>query len=68
MPGSRLELFEGAGHFPHRTHPERFVEILYDFLATTTPAQHSAEQWRALLCGGRTELTARQVADLSTAA
>lgn len=34
LPASRLELFEGAGHFPHVSEPERFTEVLLDFLAT----------------------------------
>ncbi len=33
FPGSRVELFEGAGHFPHLDDPERFVAVLRDFLA-----------------------------------
>jgi pimeloyl-ACP methyl ester carboxylesterase len=49
MPGSRLEIFEGAGHFPFHTDPARFVTALEDFLATTEPATWSAEQWRELL-------------------
>jgi pimeloyl-ACP methyl ester carboxylesterase len=49
MPGSRLEVFEGAGHFPFHTDPARFVAVLEDFLATTEPARWSAEQWRQLL-------------------
>jgi pimeloyl-ACP methyl ester carboxylesterase len=35
---SRLEIFPGAGHFPHRDDPLRFVEVLRDFLASTEPA------------------------------
>ena len=38
MPGSRLEIFENVGHFPHAEEPERFAEVLLDFLATTEPA------------------------------
>jgi pimeloyl-ACP methyl ester carboxylesterase len=38
MPGSRLEIFEGVGHFPHAEEPERFARVLLDFLATTEPA------------------------------
>jgi pimeloyl-ACP methyl ester carboxylesterase len=53
MPGSRLETFEDAGHFPHQADPTRFVAVLDDFLATTSPASYSAEQWRALLRQGR---------------
>lgn len=38
IPGSRLEIFEGVGHYPHCEAPERFVEVLVDFIATTAPA------------------------------
>jgi len=68
MPGCRLEVFEGAGHFPHRTHPERFVRLLYDFLDSTEPASYSSEQWRTLLSGGRAGLTAREVTATHVAA
>ncbi len=34
LPGSRVELFVGAGHFPHLDEPERFAEVLRDFLAS----------------------------------
>ncbi len=37
LPGSRLEIFEGAQHFPHAEQPDRFAEVLADFVATTTP-------------------------------
>jgi len=53
MPGSRLEVFDGAGHFPFHAEPERFVEVLEDFLTTSRPADWSLEQWRELLRGGR---------------
>jgi pimeloyl-ACP methyl ester carboxylesterase len=53
MPGSRLEVFEGAGHFPFHTDPERFVRVLEDFCATTKPSEWGVEQWRALLRAGR---------------
>ena len=29
---SRVVLFEGAGHFPHLDHPERFAQLLSDFM------------------------------------
>jgi pimeloyl-ACP methyl ester carboxylesterase len=35
IAGSRLELFEGAGHFPHLNQPERFARVLADFQSTT---------------------------------
>ncbi|HET7761665.1 MAG TPA: alpha/beta fold hydrolase [Phycicoccus sp.] len=31
----QVELFEGAGHFPHLDDPDRFVEVLRDFIDTT---------------------------------
>jgi pimeloyl-ACP methyl ester carboxylesterase len=53
MPGSRLEVFAGAGHFPHHYDPQRFLDVLRDFLKTTAPARHSATEWRARLIRGR---------------
>ena len=49
MPGSRLEIFEGARHFPHRNDPLRFVAVLSDFLATTEPAKVDPEVMRRRL-------------------
>ena len=39
IPGSRLEIFEGVGHYPHCEAPERFVEVLSEFIETTVPAR-----------------------------
>lgn len=33
IAGSRVELFEGAGHFPHLDEPERFAQMLGAFIA-----------------------------------
>ncbi|MGW0085212.1 alpha/beta fold hydrolase [Streptomyces sp. NPDC003393] len=49
MPGSRLEIFEEAGHFPFRSDPDRFLSVLRDFIDTTEPASFSPEQWRQML-------------------
>jgi pimeloyl-ACP methyl ester carboxylesterase len=38
MPGSRLEILDGAGHFPQLERPAAFARLLSDFLATTKPA------------------------------
>ena len=56
MPGSRLELFENAGHFPFRTDPQRFTSLLHDFISTTEPAHFSPEEWRLMLRGRRPTL------------
>jgi pimeloyl-ACP methyl ester carboxylesterase len=46
MPASRLEIFEGSGHFPHRDSPERFASLLMDFIGTTEPAAVSIDRIR----------------------
>jgi pimeloyl-ACP methyl ester carboxylesterase len=46
IPGSRLEIFEGTGHFPHCERPDRFVEVLVDFMDTTAPSTTSVSEWR----------------------
>jgi pimeloyl-ACP methyl ester carboxylesterase len=33
IEGSRVEVFERAGHFPHLDDPERFVRLLSEFIA-----------------------------------
>ena len=51
MPGSRLELFDRAGHFPHLDEPLRFVRVLRDFVARTAPAEIRPEDARELMLG-----------------
>jgi pimeloyl-ACP methyl ester carboxylesterase len=51
MPGSRLEIFEGVGHFPQVEVPAQFVAVLNGFIATTEPAHIDAEARRSLLTG-----------------
>jgi pimeloyl-ACP methyl ester carboxylesterase len=53
MPGSRLEIFDEAGHFPHHQDPERFVDLLHDFIASTDPVDFDSDRWRTLLRAGR---------------
>ena len=38
LPSSRVEIFEGVGHFPHCEDPDRFVRVLTDFIDSTEPA------------------------------
>ena len=53
LPGSRLELFDGVGHYPHCEDPEKFVRVLEAFVDATEPARVSARRWRELLTSGR---------------
>jgi pimeloyl-ACP methyl ester carboxylesterase len=39
LPGSRLEVFDEAGHFPQLHEPVRFGQTLIDFIETTEPTQ-----------------------------
>jgi pimeloyl-ACP methyl ester carboxylesterase len=49
VPGSRLELFPNSGHFPQLDEPQRFLDVLVDFIDSTEPAALGAERWRELL-------------------
>ena len=49
MPGSRLELFEHAGHFPHLDDPLRFTRLLRTFVAETEAAHVQPERARELM-------------------
>ncbi len=52
VPGSRLELFPNAGHFPHLDDPLRFVGLLIDFIETSEPAEVHAGRWSELMRNG----------------
>jgi len=52
LPASRLEIFAGAGHFPHHDDPDRFVALMRRFVATTEPARHDRDAWRERLRQG----------------
>jgi pimeloyl-ACP methyl ester carboxylesterase len=51
IPGSRLEVFEDAGHFPHLCDPERFARVLRGFIHSTSPRRYDPARWRAMLAG-----------------
>jgi fermentation-respiration switch protein FrsA (DUF1100 family) len=52
VPGSRLELFADAGHFPHLDDPLRFVRMLVDFIDSCEPAHVHIGRWEELLRSG----------------
>jgi pimeloyl-ACP methyl ester carboxylesterase len=52
IPGSRLVIFEGAGHFPHAEEPERFVATVNEFMDSTEPLELDESEWRAILTAG----------------
>jgi len=58
LPQSRLEIFEGSGHFPQIDDPERFADLLSEFIASTKPAVHDAETVRARLVAHATDSAA----------
>jgi len=51
LPGSRLEVLPRAGHMPHCSDPDRFVELLTAFLEETAPAAYDETTWRDMLSG-----------------
>ncbi|MUL44858.1 alpha/beta hydrolase [Mycobacterium sp. CBMA293] len=60
MPGSRLELFEKSGHFPFHDDPVRFVELVENFIDTTTASVYDRDALRGLL---QTGVTAKSIDD-----
>jgi pimeloyl-ACP methyl ester carboxylesterase len=52
IPGSRLEVFPGAGHFPYRDDPERFAAFVVDFVRATEPMRSDENRWRERLRTG----------------
>ncbi len=49
VTGSRLEIFANSGHFPQLDEPEKFLDVLVDFMDGTDPAQLDPRRWRELL-------------------
>ena len=46
VPSSRLEVFENAGHFPHVDDPQRFLDVLFDFIDSTSRRRWSPRPGR----------------------
>ncbi|RZT86682.1 pimeloyl-ACP methyl ester carboxylesterase [Pseudonocardia sediminis] len=51
LPGSRLEIFDEAGHFPHAEQPHRFAALVGDFVASTMPAAGDRAALRRRILG-----------------
>lgn len=51
IEGSRLEIFKSVGHFPHSEEPDRFIDVLTDFVLTTDPVPGGIAPFRELLVG-----------------
>ena len=49
IPGSRLEVVAGAGHFLPFERPELLDRLLRDFLSTTKPARVTPQRWQQVL-------------------
>jgi pimeloyl-ACP methyl ester carboxylesterase len=49
VPSARVHVFDGAGHWPHLDEPDRFCDLLLDFISTSEPAAHDQASWRRLL-------------------
>jgi len=52
VPSSRLEIFERSRHWPHLDDPQRFCQVMTDFIATTEPAAWTFERGRERLLAG----------------
>ena len=46
VPNSDLVIFDEAGHFPHADDPERFCEVVSEFVAKTEPASFDKARTR----------------------
>jgi pimeloyl-ACP methyl ester carboxylesterase len=49
MPGSRLRIFDGAGHFPHHDDPPGFAAAITEFVDTTQPSEPDEDRLRRLV-------------------
>jgi pimeloyl-ACP methyl ester carboxylesterase len=58
IPGSRLEIFPKAGHFPHRDDPRRFVSTVSSFLGSTKALPVDPRRLRSRLRFGAPEPSA----------
>lgn len=55
MPGSRLDIFRRAGHFPFHQDPLRFLRVIEEFLDAEPPARFDRTGWTRTLTRGVVE-------------
>jgi pimeloyl-ACP methyl ester carboxylesterase len=67
MPGSRLRIFEGAGHFPHHDDPVGFATTLTEFVQSTDPAEPDEDRLRRLVLEGGARRPAGGQSPIATA-
>jgi len=48
-PHAQVTVFDRSGHFPQKDHPEEFVTVLEEFLASTEPFEYDRDELRALM-------------------
>jgi len=51
-PGAQVHVLDRSGHFPHKDHPDAFVDIVTAFVESTKPASYHRGRWRALMRRG----------------
>jgi pimeloyl-ACP methyl ester carboxylesterase len=67
MPGSRLTIFDGCGHFPFQDDPNRFIEVVERFIDSTQAGAYDQELLRRLLrTGSDVGSPAQDVTELSS--
>ncbi len=52
LPHARVEIFDGAGHFPFRDDPQRFIALVREFMTTTEPNDFDPYNWHLLMSAG----------------
>lgn len=52
LPDVVLEVLPRAGHIPHRNDPQRFVQVVEEFLTSTRPCAFDPYAWRVMLASG----------------
>jgi pimeloyl-ACP methyl ester carboxylesterase len=67
MPGSRLEIFEGSGHFPFHDDPARFIDVVQRFIDSSEPGEYDQAALRELLRTGGGEQKVTGSADTRVA-